>query len=659
MAGPWERYQKTAAAAGPWQAYQQVTPTQEEPTEPYTPPDPTDRMSNSEKFFAGMGKSAVDTYRGIKQAGTDSMFRSAMQGATALDSVGMHGAGDWVARNVGAPIYDELQDQQSAIDEAKRTDEALMGTKAGIGGNVAGYISQIVIPGTWLRGTQFARFALPATVAGNSAQGAVLGGLQPVASGESRAGNAALGGVFGAGGSVLAKILGKGAAAGVSGLRKLLSGGQKLSREERKAADILIQESGGLPALMRQAPSSVPGVVRTLGEETLDPKVMALENTMRAQHRGTFEPIDVQNNAARVTALRGIAGDDAAMSAADSARFAGTNQLRKQAFEEGAQAETEAQKRGFSFKGNVDDLGAQIDTMIGEQAGRPAVQAAMRDVRSALGDAPATVEGLYRVRKTVDDLLAGKAGADKAYARAASQELMQIKGMLDDTITSIAPSFGDYIGAYRELSKPINRMQIGQRLLDKGSSAVPDVAGMEQILPGRFSQVATDLDSVAQKATKFNKAKAGDYLTEADFKAIAGIQDDMQRMFARQKSATVGSQTNERGAIAERLRDAALSKIPLGLGNLIKAAESEGNKAVQAKLAYLVANPDEARRVLAALPPEKRNIVARELIRISSQASGAVGSSSGATYEAQRPLEIDIVGGTPISVDEARRQYGP
>ncbi len=42
--------------------------------------DPTDRMSNSEKFFAGMGKSAVDTLRGIKQAGTDSMFRSTMRG---------------------------------------------------------------------------------------------------------------------------------------------------------------------------------------------------------------------------------------------------------------------------------------------------------------------------------------------------------------------------------------------------------------------------------------------------------------------------------------------------------------------------------------------------------------------------------------------------
>ncbi len=561
---------------------------------------------------------------------------------------------------LGLRFTRSFSDQQEAgIDEVKRTDEALMDTKAGIGGNVAGYISQLVVPGAALRGTQFARFALPATVAGNSAQGAVLGGLQPVATGESRTANAALGGAFGAGGAALAKVLGVGAKAGYTGLRALLGGGSKLSREERRAADILLRESGGLPALMKQAQSGVPGVTRTLGEETLDPKVMALENVMRGRGREFFDPVDIQNNAARVSALRNIAGDDAAMAAADDARFAGTNQLRKKAYEEGAQAEAEAQKRGFSFKSNVDDLGTQIDTMVGEQAGRPAVQAAMRDVRGALKDAPATVEGLYRVRKTIDDLLAGKAGTDKAYAKAASKELMQIKGMLDDTITSIAPSFGDYINAYRDLSKPINRMQIGQSLLDKGSSQVPDATGLEQILPGRFSAASGNLDATAKAATGFKKAKAEEYLTPGDFKVIESIQDDMQRMFARQKSATAGSQTHERGAIADRALNRGLSMLPWGLGDIVKAAEGEAGKRVEQKLAYLIANPSEARRVLAALEPTKREVVIRALLQASSRGAGAVGASGTATYESQRPLELDIVGGTPISVGEAQRQYGP
>lgn len=165
--------------------------------------NPTDGMGFVQKAAAGLGKAYVDTYRGAKQLGTE-------LGKYVVDSNNVL-LGPERHQRLSNALGSSLAQQQSEIDESKKTDQALMNTGAGFGGNVLGYASTMILPGAAVRGTAAARAIMPATVAGNAVQGAVLGGLQPVATGENRLANATLGGAAGGAGAGVSSLLSKSA----------------------------------------------------------------------------------------------------------------------------------------------------------------------------------------------------------------------------------------------------------------------------------------------------------------------------------------------------------------------------------------------------------------------------------------------------------------
>ena len=122
--------------------------------------DPTEGMSTGEKVLAGIGKGFTDIGRGVGQ------------------KLGLVSEED--------------------IAEARRLDQPLMETGAGLTGsvigNVAAALPAMAIPGA-------------GTVAGSALVGAGLGALQPTVKGESTLQNAALGAAFGAGGAAIPKGL--------------------------------------------------------------------------------------------------------------------------------------------------------------------------------------------------------------------------------------------------------------------------------------------------------------------------------------------------------------------------------------------------------------------------------------------------------------------
>lgn len=145
----------------------------------------TEGMSTGQRVLAGIGKSFADTGRGLHQLG-----------AAAADQI------------PGVDLSGYRQNLQREIDRSKALDADLMNTTGGMAGNVIGYGAQVLLPAAGLRGLGAAKAFLPTTIAGNAAQGAALGGLQPVASGENRLANIALGGAFGAGGAALGRLAG-------------------------------------------------------------------------------------------------------------------------------------------------------------------------------------------------------------------------------------------------------------------------------------------------------------------------------------------------------------------------------------------------------------------------------------------------------------------
>lgn len=138
--------------------------------------DPAKGQSTFSNIAAGVGKSVMDTGRGIGQ----------MLG---------------------------LVDQQT-VDEAARLDRPLMDTGAGVGGNIGGQVLQMAVPGGALakagmvpKALQTGRGALGAA----ALSGGAFAATQPVLSGETRLANTAKGAAYGAAGQGAAQLVGKAA----------------------------------------------------------------------------------------------------------------------------------------------------------------------------------------------------------------------------------------------------------------------------------------------------------------------------------------------------------------------------------------------------------------------------------------------------------------
>lgn len=126
------------------------------------PVDPTADMSTGQKLAAGAGKAFVDAGRGVGQ----------MLG---------------------------LVSQQS-VDNAKSLDAPLMNTGAGLAGNIVGNLAAFA---------PTALVPVANTLTGAGLIGAGMGAIQPVATGDSRASNAAIGGAFGVAGQGVANAVGR------------------------------------------------------------------------------------------------------------------------------------------------------------------------------------------------------------------------------------------------------------------------------------------------------------------------------------------------------------------------------------------------------------------------------------------------------------------
>lgn len=640
MAKPWERYQQPPEqpAAGPWGKYadprqrpvesfeSKAAKQRAEDMERYAPTRPTIGLLREGKYSdaldqgqAGFAQSFINAGRGIKQLGAESLLRHAGMLEGGLRAAGLDSAADAAGRNLTRPAAQFERTVQREVDEARELDAPLLATGGGMTGAVVGNISQLLGPGLALRGTTAGRMLLPTTIGGNAAQGAALGYVQPTASGESRGGKAAIGGTVGA--VIPAALKAPGAA-----IRAVKSA----ARPERAAAEEavrIVQREAQAPNIGTAGPnpSQIPGVTRSLYEETLDPGIARLETASRGTGTGWADR-DSANNLARQAALREFAGDEASIAAAEEARSAATGQLRRQAFAEGDAALRQAAEAGFDVSGNLAGLRDQFSRIAQGQGGRSAVKRAIQDVMADLDDAAPTVQGLYNVRKSIGDLLSGKAGADKAYARAASAELMQMRDLLDAELVNLAPSFEQYLTAFQSMSRPINRMQVGQELIARGSGQLDPLTGEGRLMPAQFGRQVRDLDRLAQSATGFGKAQAADMLQPDDFARINAVNDDLARSASRLvRGAGGGSHTASQQEVGKRIAVRSLARVIPGVGAAVEFLESQNAQRLEKALERVLANPDEYRAIAALINRQDRRLLEQALIRIAGPgASGAV-----------------------------------
>ena len=419
----------------------------------------------------------------------------------------------------------------------------------------------------------------------------------------------------------------------------------------RAAAEQIRDEATDLARVMTPNASQVPGVQRTLAEESLDPGVSRLQQHLRGQRGGgAFANRATENNAARVDALRGFAGDETAIDAAKAARSAAATPLLNAA---------EASTMPVDIKPVV----SQIEGALLRLDGRPQVASALRDLRGLLYRETTPAERalqpdvervlrddvltIYNVRKTIGDWLS--TNSEKPAAQAAKRELLEVRQQLDDALEASSPEFRQYMDAFRAGSRDVNRLQFGRELLEGGAGKnIFDELGNPILTPNAFGgQAATSgkLQRTAKTATGFAKAEPAAFLEASDMATIRAIGDDLNRVGnVTRQGLGAGSPTTPLRQIEDRLTQSVIGRLPL-VGGIAETLNRAGNQQVTTKLIRLLQNPEEARAALEALPPADARTLADVLYRMSGLAGNVAGNA----------VEVDVVGGNPASRAEVER----
>ena len=585
--------------------------------------NPTEGMSGGQRFMAGAGKSLRDSGLGIVQALSEG---GPMAGGfnAAIDAVGLERP-----RN---PIKEWADERIQANAEA---DSQLVETKAGLGGNIAGTVAQVLAPGGALklagRTNGMAGFApsfgslsplfLPATLRGGVAQGAALGALQPVQEGQSRTANAFIGAGGGLLGGLLPRVIGAGFRAGNRLVEPLTARGVE------NIAGRTVQRFAANPnaAIL---PDPLLGQAPTLAEATLDPGIAQLQRAAASKSPEVTNAIygaRVGANDARVAALE---------------RFAGTPAQRQNLIEAIEKAEKAAYGKVRSAGGvDIAPVIGRIDAiMAGPEGKRKAVRSALSEAREALFNADGVPESsanmLLGARGAIRDLLEGR-GENQA-GKLAQRELIEIRDALDAAIRKVSPQIDAALDARRLGMRPVNEMDTINSLLQQATQPVPTQTGglARGLLPSKFLRPTEDLDALARRGTGFRKAQGDDVLSGPAQDTIEGIRIGLARQQAADTIGKVnGSPTaqylsgqNIMGGILGQPRPGSFMS---GLANLGASAVDKPYtfigvpERLNIVLARMLTNPQEAQAILARLPPPDRMLIEQAVGRLASPVGAA------------------------------------
>ncbi|MDE2105944.1 MAG: hypothetical protein KGL39_52465, partial [Patescibacteria group bacterium] len=369
--------------------------------------DPTKDQSGLDNFIAGIGKSFADTGRGLGQ----------MVGAVSRKDVA----------------------------ESRKLDDALMNTTGGKIGNFTGEVAT-TLPLAFVPGAN--------TVKGATLIGSLSGLARPSESTGETLVNTGLGGLAG-GGSILA---GRGAAAAYQGATGLLRPLTEKGRQQI-AAEVL-QASATDPAKavanLKNAQVFVPGSVPTVGQGANDAGLAQLERTL-LNNPDTAQSIQrayEAQQAARTSAVAGVAGTPEHRAAIEEGRRIFANQDYAHAFAQGMDA----------------DMARALSPQIANLMERPSIQEAKGvAIRLAKENGQelsnfGSVQGMDWLVKALNNKISAAAAPGSSIGKEELRALMQTKNDLMSVIEQVSPAYKEAMANYAAMSKQVNAANVAADL---------------------------------------------------------------------------------------------------------------------------------------------------------------------------------------------------
>jgi hypothetical protein len=440
---------------------------------PDKPINPTEGMSDFAKFMAGMGK-------GIKET-TTGLFMS-----------------------------------PEAVKESRRLDAPLMATGAGVMGNIAGDVTAAV-PSMFVPGVN--------TVLGSGVLGGLFGLMQPSETGREQVTNV-LTGALGSG-------LVTGAVKGVPALYNALVKPFTQSGQADIALNTINRFASDPNALERANTTQlVTGSAPSLAEATGDAGIAQLQRAARTFPEGgsRFAESLATRQAARLDALRGIAGEEGKKDFYVAMREEAADKLYHKAFDE------------------TPVLTPWVKGQITALQKRPSIQDALPAARARalekglVLDESNVTQVLHFTKMALDDEIGALTTAGK---KGLANDVRETRDKLVSLMESkdFSPSYREARDTYKRMSEPINQMEVGEALYKKLQPALSDF-GAERSTPGAFAQAVREGDRTAAAATGFRGATLAGTLSKPQLETVTNIAKDLGRFVKAEEQGKVpGSPT--------------------------------------------------------------------------------------------------------------------
>jgi len=368
------------------------------------------------------------------------------------------------------------------------------------------------------------------------------------------------------------------------------------------------------PNVMQKLASAaplVPGSEPTAAQVAESGGIAALERMARSANPEQFGARDMEQAAARVAALRNIAGDDMAIAAQEAARKAATKPFYDQA--KNATYFVDGQLQDLLSRPVVTKAMTRAEN-IAKNEGRPFGFSTTASAPFSGVGGPAAVtksnitgRGIQDLKMALDDMLkdpsSGIVGKEATQAR-------NLRGNIVDWMENANPDFRNARQTYAQMSQPINQMQVGQQLLTKLQPALSDYGALGKETAATFAKQLRDSDAMVRKATGFKGAPSLDVLMGPEkMGALTAIAQDLGRKTnAQGLGGSIGSDTFQKLAMNNI---AAQSGAPDAIGSVLgqpvisramKYIYRDADQKMQETIADAMLNPAKAAKLMETKP---------------------------------------------------------
>lgn len=333
-----------------------------------------------------------------------------------------------------------------------------------------------------------------------------------------------------------------------------------------------------------------------------------------------------ENVGARRMALQGIAGSEADKAAAFGMRESVTKPMYEEAMQMSVPVDDSL--RELFKRPSMRNALSQAQSIAAEQ-GTPIPADLVKAIES--GEVPAEIsgQGLHWLKVGLDSL---RDEAKTSLSKAQQGALKGTVNAFEEWRGQNIPKYAEAQTAFRELSKPIARMDVGQSLYEKLAPSLSDFGPVTRERAESFAGALRDADVTAQRATGFKGARFADIMKQSDQDTYSAIASDLSRQAESAGAGRgIGSNTFQNMAMQSLAERAGFPGTIIGKtmhAPFIDVAYTRAEQAMQRELADILLNPKKTAAMLRRQPGPLLRLLEAEYAKVPGSVLGAaIGSS--------------------------------